>query len=238
MDTTSITNIVLSLLTALYVILTFRILKENRRNNELSAHPQLYCEVKIEGGEARFSIINPGGIPAIDVGALILAHYHEDDQDVMSFLNEHVGEGWPERKRIVDTHDGFYSVYDNFDFPVVPAGKRVSVSPGFSKLTDQFLVLFQFRNFFGENYYQVYWFCSDHRNTNRRITLGSIQPPGIGRTPRITFTENHLVTVKKSPIPPCVEKDFSPFFKHSIPSGITKAGTLNGHETREVWSDV
>ncbi|PCF94940.1 hypothetical protein [Vreelandella nigrificans] len=238
MDTASISNIVLSILTAVYVVLTFRILKENRRNNELGSYPQLYCEVKVDGSEARLSVINRGNVPALDIGALVLAHYHEDDQDVMSFLNEFVGEGWPERKRIVNTFDGFYSVYDNFGFPVVPAGKQVSVRPGFPKMADQYLLLFQFRNIFGENFFQIYWFHLDHRNRHKGLTLGSVEPHGIARTSRITFTENYLLADKNSQLPACIEKNFSPFFKCSIPSGITAAGILNAHETREVWSDA
>jgi hypothetical protein len=247
---TIIANILLAILTGLYVALTYRLVNETRRATEqtralfekqffLSTLPHLHISISYDGTFPVVTIFNAGDMAAYDVDLLFVGYYYQGDMDIPTFMVNHVVAS--NRNTILHADDeGFYGVYDHFIYPVFPQRKKVVARLDLPTPPSGITCLLQFRDLSGANYSQVYWFYDRENEKGRTFHLASIKPSIITSSPRVTFNflrERRLIAENNNALPEHIIKEFAPTWEHSIPSGYT---TVTSHdvEDRGEWQDI
>jgi hypothetical protein len=231
----AILNALLVFLTGLYVVITYKLVRETRRatflNQEIShrhlqfsAFPQLYCGATRQGSRVDLTIYNSGSVPAIDVDITVLWPLFWGNQARSEFIKTHVqpqyqeeviSEGWDEQEE--------YGVYDHLVYYSFPQRRKVVVEFDQQVKFDQLVLLMQFRDVSGINYQRLYWFFDEGFKEERsRFKVGSIMPVGMVQMPRIepSQTEYRLLESEDgSPLPSYIEKEFAPAYRMAISSG-------------------
>jgi len=249
METTIvISNIILALLTGVYVLLTYRIVKETKRSNDqnrkffekqflLTTLPHLYITISKSPALA-ITIYNYGNIPAYDVSLWIYGLYSEDEIDIPSFIVNNVKSEF--RKTPLTVNDeGFYSVYDVIRYAIFPHKRKITASLNFLLEPFLIMILLQFREVSGINYSQVHLFVNSTKEQTDFYNLSTIKPAIITPSPRIKidFQTHQLKTENNEPVPKHISDEFEDLINHSIPSTYTETEWLD-NEDRGKWEDI
>ena len=252
------TSMLLAILTAIYVILTYRLVRESKRTNDISREasdrtreaanrqfqlatfPYVHCVATYERDKIILTIQNLGSIPASDVDVLAVASYSEHELQPQKFIDLYVDKESTLNSRLFEG-DEFYGVYDHMLYYLMPPNIQVKVPLHLPIPTDFVHVLLQFRDIVGVNYYRLYWFFAqreDHRR--QRFQSGSVEPQTIELCDRIVFDTSDNLALKTedgSPLPKEVQGEFLSQWNASIPSGYT-GGSYPGVEDRGRWENL
>lgn len=231
-EVTELSTLALAVLTAIYVVFTYKMLSQTKRANDLTqsalqrqfdlaTYPRLTCWAKLSAGSIKIIIQNPATIPATDVDVLTIALYEEVDIDVSDFVARYIRKGSDDRSRLFRTHQGFFGVYDHIFYYSLPQQTQVAASLNAPLPCNNLLVLLQFRDVSRRNYYTLYCFAADGVGSgDQRFRAIGIWPKGISESPRVVYTsELVLKTEDDSPIPKDVEQEFRGFWDSSISCG-------------------
>ncbi|MDQ5824299.1 MAG: hypothetical protein M3441_08815 [Chloroflexota bacterium] len=246
---TLIVNTLLAVLTGVYVIVTYALVKESRRANDLNRSvtekqlrlltlPQLFCELTNDTRNGKTSLIisNVGNVPAFDIDIYALGAYHEDDMDIPTFMLSYAPPKY--RKEPLNANDeGFYHVRDHIIYYLFPLRKRITVELLMPTVPHFMYILLQYKELLGANYVQVYYFGMGD-GTYRLVKLA---PPLPTLSERIDYKYESkqllLQTENGSSLPAFLEEEFTDSFAHSIPAGFLIAG-LPTTEDRGIWQDL
>ncbi len=246
-----ISNLVLAILTGVYVWLTHRLVRQAtianqqtqeafRRQFQLATYPHLTCSVQ-RGREGKTEIVlrNSGSLPAVDTDILLLATYYREPLDASAFIQQFVKSDSEYKKRLFDGEDGMYSVYNHIAYSEVPQGKQVTFNVQAPVLPDLIYVLLQFRDITGVNYARTYWFFGKEGGKQlNRFRLGNVTPHTISVAPRIDFDLGlELVSKDGSDVSKIIDDGFISAWRGSIPSGHLK-GDYSGVEDVGTWTDI
>jgi len=244
----SFSSVFLAILTGIYVLLTYKLLKENKKSNEqqfrILTFPHLYCEIKKKGDKCMLVTYNVGNVPVYDVDILVVGVYSEEDIDIQTFMNTYVRTEY--RNYNLQPHEErFYGIYDHICYLFFPTKKKIIGELNFCLRPDSVYILLQYRGILGINYSQVYWFFEDLEGNIYK--LGGLDPEIITSSPRVTvdadlgsldlIAPRPLKTLNGNPLPKHVKEKFLDVWIHSIPSGCTKVPLLDA-EDRGKWEDI
>jgi len=169
---TIITNIVLACLTAVYVILTKRLLDSNIEansqnralsieNHRLQVFPQISCHVEKNVDDLYIVIQNLGDNSATDVDLIFVGVYSSEDLSPEQFRDEIVVGYRGEKPEITLTDEGFFGIYDRIVYSTAPPNSKTKTKMLFPILPNGIYALMQFRDILGNNYYRCYWIYYD-----------------------------------------------------------------------------
>lgn len=249
---TIITSVLLAALTAVYVILTKRLLdasveanaqsKELFRNNQrLQVYPHVSCHVARSDGEPNLVLQNHSDNAAQDVDVLIIGQYSIDDMPAERFRELYVEETRGAKPEISPDDEGFYGVYHHFIYCSAPPHRQVRAALEFPVQPDSLQVLLQFRDVLGNNYYRIYWLFTEP-TVDDRFKIGSIDPHRAKTWSRVDFDIRGdsvvLVTQNGGPLPPeCETSRFTQAWSHSLSSGHIVGASRQVEDPGE-WSAI
>lgn len=245
-----ISNVVLAVLTGLYVILTYGLVKETRKATNqsrmffekqflLSTLPHLYLSFHSDNSKLSLTLFNSGDMSAFDVDLIVIGVYNEDEIDIPTFVVKFARsrEG---RHTLTSTKEGHYGVFDHLYYSVFPRKRKVVAPIPFPILPNCIYCLLQYRNLSGINYSQVYFFYHQQKESKDIYRLSSINPKVITECPRVDYSgndERKLEAENEQPLPKHIDWEFMMFWKHSISSGLI--GYLPPDiEDRGEWYDL
>ncbi len=248
----AIPTLLLAALTAIYVVLTYRLVGETRRAADLSQaavdrqlrlsmFPQLAVSASDDAGLVTLRLWNPGLASSADVDLLAVATYSEDDISPLEFLKQFAAPRARSKLAIHPNEEGFYGVFDHCVYGLFPPHARLEVPLQFPIPPNIFSLLLQFRDMANNNYVRLYWFMrplSDPSST--RYSVGSLESSGFDPSPRITYSfhpTSVLSAEDGSPLPPRVADEFLPLWRASIPSG-QLTDQLADVEDRGTWTHL
>lgn len=177
-------NIILAILTGIYVILTNKLVKESRVANEINrkatdeqvrilTSPYIHCAIKKHDGQLFITLTNASPVPAYDVDVWISGYYSYDEiEDVLSkTVKQNID---------LDKLDGEDAVYNNdrIIYPIFPNGQQVTAALQFPRVTDSITIFIQYRDSRAENYSYDVWFLDDSNGSRKNYQIGSVEPSG------------------------------------------------------------
>lgn len=244
---TTLSSLLLTILTAVYVFLTYRMMRESTQATSASQKaveqlfriltaPYLYCQVGTQDNRATLAVSNTGNAPAYDVDIFALGIYAEEDEDVHSFMVKYARPDFSGHPLSADD-EGFYGVFDRCWYPIFPHRRKTDVELDFPVCPSSMHLLLQYRDSSGTNFSYIYWLFKGLHDAVYRV--GHIAPAQAIPSSRVLFDlDRNLVVEGGQPFPEHVDKDFVSIWDHSIPSGwlITSSGT--GVEDRGEWSYI
>ena len=242
---------VLTLITAYYAYVTHRLLHENAGANAFQREafelqmgaalcPHLFCSIEKMKSGLSLIVVNASNRPAFDVDLLLLSVFDNDELPLSTFMDKFVK---TKNKTVAGIEerlaDGtFYSVFNHMVYASFPTQRQVTIRFSPPATSDQYLLLFQFRDSRGTNYGQTYWFISSHSN---RYALGSLQPEILRPVPRLDYEVTDdgpkLKVGDRERIPSELLRDFEPMFAAGLSSGWAPAFNL-GIEDPGEWTTV
>ena len=249
---TLFTNLLLAALTALYVIITKRILdasntanQQNKdlflENQRLHLFPHLSCHIEKTSDDLNFVLQNFGDNAGVDVDLLIVASYSEDSVSLKDFTSRHMKRkdgGYPSWKA---DEEGFYGLYHHYVYYSVPPHRQVRAPLQFPVVPRSVSILMQFRDVVGNNYFRVYWMFGEH-DADTRYKMGAMQPHRIKTWSRIDFDlrgdQVVLKTTNGEPLPQELEETyFLKTWSHSISAGYLRLSSRSVEDPGE-WSNA
>jgi hypothetical protein len=176
----SIENAVLVLVTAVYVLLTYRLVSITRKSSSeqlrLATLPHIYCRPEVRDERLWMHLSNTGQVAAHDIVALVLVYLEEEQ--VMAYPDLF----------------GSACTKESLHVSILPHQKQVSLRLTSPEPLDWFQALVQYRDIRGVNYAQLYSFS---RLTSGGFTLSSVVPAPLIPSPRI-FEARSKVSRKRS----------------------------------------
>lgn len=248
----AVPSLLLTLLTALYVILTYRLVRETRRATDLSQasiecqarlsiFPQLAASASRTAGKVVLELWNPGDSSSMDVDLLVVAVYDQETLAPDEFINRFVARAQRPQVKIRPNEDGFFGVYDHCCYALFPPHRKLRVQLALPLPPDTFHLLLQFRDLAGNNYIRHYWFIRPIATpASPRYSIGALDTAGFEPRPRITYAPREpfpLETEDNSPIPDDIEREFLPSWTASVPSG-QLVGIPMDVEDRGDWTEL
>ena len=181
----AISNFAVAILTSLYLIFTYQLLKESlisgKRTEEywntqmrLSVLPCMGINIELINEEIVFSLRNMGKIQALDVEIDILSCYSEEDMKIIEFLKQYQKKE-NSNFELNSNNEGFYSVRSKMIYYIFPPNKEVRGNLNIFKNIPYYHVLLQFRDIHGNNYCQYYEYCKE----NGKMILNGLKPRNI-----------------------------------------------------------
>ncbi|MGO9147786.1 MAG: hypothetical protein ACLQDF_15620 [Desulfomonilia bacterium] len=232
-----ITNILLAGLTALYVIVTKRILDTAvaanqqtkvsfRENQRVQVFPQLFCYLNKDDQKQVLILQNPSDNVASDLDLFILGVYSVEDISPDQFVNDFIRQDTDIEFKIVPTDEGFFTLFHHFTFSFAPPHSQCKVDLSLPISPDAFYVFLQFRDVLGNNYFRFYWMFSFSKEEGR-YRIGDVEPCEAKTCSRIEhdFREDKFILYTRSneTLPIEVEhSDFIGFFQNAISTGFLK----------------
>jgi hypothetical protein len=252
-----VASLVLVLVTAVYVILTFLMLQQSKKTNDqmqnnaekqmnLITMPFLKCKIKRISKNNIFSFIvtNYGNQPAYDVDVFIVgvidAERHPIEKFKSLYLSEH--------SDLNENDEGFYGIYDRLLFPDFPSKTQMTENIDLPIEPMTFHVYIQFRNVLNTNFSREFWFADPEKE---ELSLGYVNRADEFTEPsaRLEIEILHPHDIKFNSdmvnlIPEDGKKilpdlnEFVDLFSHSIPCSKLKNADWQGIEGRGVFKDI
>jgi len=174
------TNIILTILTGFYVVITYKLVTESRKANEINRQfaeeqvrvvtsPYIHPEVRISGKRLFLVLANGSQVPAYDVDVWISGYYNFDEIK-QYFLSQ-------DNEKSFDDDDLVY-VFDHIVYPVFPNNRQVIAELDFPVITDSVNVFIQYRDTRALNYLYNVWFLDDTDGQRKSYQIGAIDPSG------------------------------------------------------------
>jgi hypothetical protein len=185
-----ITNVILAILTGIYVILTYKLVTESRNANEINrkateeqvrvlTSPYIHSSITINDGQLNITLTNASPVPAYDVDVWISGYYRYDEiESILSMTTRQVID-----KENLNDEDAVYS-NDHIIYPIFPHGQQVTAALKFPVITDSISVFIQYRDSRAENYSYDIWFLDDSDGTRKSYQIGAVDPSGTFLTKR------------------------------------------------------
>jgi hypothetical protein len=255
-DVADLATLALIILTGLYVIVTYRLMRAAVEANELgresfeqqsvlATYPQISCYARHDEKSIILRIQNSGETLAFDVDVWIFAIYSFEGDDFTSFVGTYVKDEY--RREVLtallpklEEANDFFAISDHIVYYTMPRRRQVEiVLSALPLLPNSFDVFLQFRDVVGRNYYAVYWFFQGEDDAAGRYRLGAVQPEALGRVERLDFSgfpKNEVIAPKGESLPDGLG-DQSAIWRASIPAGylLAERGDI---EDRGEWSDL
>jgi hypothetical protein len=247
---TLISSIILTIITGIYVILTYLIITQTKKQNDkqinLVTFPHLKCTIKRIIGKNvgiqsfDFNLTNYGDQPAYDVDIFIVGIYFEEDHPLEKLKAEYFERPYA----LTANKDYFYGIFDRLIFPYLPSKTQMTERIQFPLDTDSFNIFIQYRNSINSNFCQLFWFIDSGRSDfaigssgeDRDITNPvprfeiEIGPNNIDKTEVLVSTNNEKT--------PKFLNEFLDLFSHSVHRGIFKGMDSEGCEGRGKFKDL
>jgi hypothetical protein len=254
---TAATTLVVAVITGIYVYLTYKLLRESRKANEvnssalerqfrISTLPHLYCDIKVSDSTV-LQILNVGKNPAVDVDVMTIGVIGEDELGVATLKKDYVSKGFQDLAPTPD-EEGLYGISDRVVYSVFPFGKKVEVAKYFPITPSSIWVLLQYRDIFGINYSQLYWFTLSPFSKGKTFyVLSSIAPKKLESSERVDLIIEEVADMVAGSrlgvrggagLPEHVKEDFLGLWSHSIGQGALVIAPFEGPEGRGIWSNV
>lgn len=235
-----ITNIVLAALTALYVILTYRLVRHSKKANEINlkatteqlrvlTSPYIHCEIRREKDELFIILTNGGSAPAYDVEVWASGFYYYGE--ISSYpgvvlLNNAAQIGSDEEVRI----------RNRMTYPVFFHKKQVTARLEFPIITDSVTVFIQYRDSRADNYSYRLWFIDDTEGSRKSYQLADIKPAGNITSPRVDFIRIEDKDGLDKSMPSHIVEFYNQGFKSGL--GFKKMHQDSVTEDRGEWKDL
>ncbi len=246
---TIISSIILTIITAVYVVLTKRLLDAARSANEqnrylaqenqrLQLYPQMFCHAELKADEVFLCIQNLGSSAAVDVDILAVGQYFDEENPLDQFLLEYAAEDRVRNLSLAPTDEGFYGVSSRFVYASFPPRRQVTALLQFPVCPESLYILLQFRDVLGNNYFRVYWMFIN--GDDERYRIGAIDPQTAQPCPKISLESdsNRLAVEKGLPLPIQIQSShFASAWEHSLPAGFLVGWTREVEDAGE-WLDV
>lgn len=249
---TIVTSVLLAILTAVYVVITKRLLDASveanaqnkdlfRDNQRLQVYPHVSCHVDNTHGRLRFVLQNHGDSAAGDIDVLIVGTYSEGDLPLEEFCERYVAGKQDIKRGITSTDEGFYGIFHHYVYCSAPPHRQVNAALDFPVEPDTLYILLQFRDVLGNNYYRIYWMFRESLE-NDRLKIGAIDPRRARTWSRVDYeVKDHSVLLKTSsgePLPPeCKASGFKQIWDHSISAGHIEGIPLRVEDPGQ-WSTI
>lgn len=251
----SITNIVLSIVTVGSLYIAYKTLSLNKSFNDrqlnILSKPTLFLSIFNDQKIYTLELTNLSNIPAYDIDIILVSVFNEEDLALKDFIKKYLRMSL--KYKVNSDKEGFYYLYDRLYYQIWPLKKQLKTPIITVNAPDQLFVLTQYRDIFGNNYAQEYWFTKSLSDSghNKYLKLCDLQPIPISKTSHIAFKfkasdfkvkkcndyiSSELQTEDKSPLSHFVQ-GFNEMIKHSLPSGYTNV-EMNQSEDRGEWKDI
>lgn len=157
-------NLFLAVLTAVYVILTFSILRANQKLLKANLMPIFFSRVSIKSNSLQFELKNYSSYPAYDVDVWLIGTYEEGDVPHKSLLQKKYAKAIK-----IDFEDTlfpidefrFYGILDHVTYCAFPPKTKCSFTPQFTKKPEMLNLILQYRDATGKNYLYQAWLYSE-----------------------------------------------------------------------------
>jgi hypothetical protein len=245
-DWTAVATVALALITAVYVYLTYRLLRVSRESIDLAREqfrhhsmiellPHLALEVnRIENGVS-LSLSNYGDNEAIDLDVMVTANYSVDDRSVSEFVRRY---GHPRSKMEFagwePDGEGFYYLYDHLVYGMIPRMRRVVAPITLPAFEGSITVFLQFRDVLGRNYGRFYWLFPQTQAD--RYHLGNVEPTTLLEYDRVEFPPPAPAPIKGM-WPTSTTNHFFESMRGARSNGML-VGNQRSVEDRGDWHDI
>jgi hypothetical protein len=209
-----ISNIVLVAFTGIYVFLTYRLMKESRKNNKnnldfykeqlrLSTIPLISINIPKQKSvkEVNILIENIGQLPAFNIDVWIISEVHNEDFPKKKLVKLIKDKGHRDIVKYIDikrfADDQFYSLYDRGVYAILPGSYRINLNSKFAFDPYSIDLLLQYQDHAGNNYYQRYC-LSRIKEKNNQLIIDDITPNSLKTHPRFEFEPVESEEIRKS----------------------------------------
>lgn len=244
-----ISNVLLTLFTAAYVILTFRILVTTNRalkssqdefaqTNLIGVHPFLSLALTRRRNDVYIIVRNSSDLPATDVEVTVIGTYAGEDRSVSDFKQRFVQPKY-QTEEWTPTSEDFYGVADSVIYYLFAPRQQVCAQLAFPDIPDTAYVFLQYRDVVGRNFLRIYWvFRERPQKDAETYRVGSIDPASLIPMPRVEdFRDSKVPSLLKGLIAAKPLTDAIDMYNHSIAAGFTIA-PYAGPEDRGEWSGL
>lgn len=252
----NIINGVLSLSTLGSLYIAYKSLQLAKNYNEkqldLQSLPYLHLNMYDKKG-LHFELVNSSQTPAFDIDIYILSIISEEILSINNLIKNHLISKY--EYKITSDKEKFYYIYDRVVYSLAPINKYVitpirhlrNINSG------QYYIFLQYKNPFGKNYSQLYWFTKslDNYSKNKTLKLSYLDPPTISETKRIEieikddWKKNRnigfplkFVSSYSSKNRPKYISNFLSMMNHAFSSGYIKNQSLFQVEDRGLWRPI
>ncbi len=246
-ELTKYSNLLLATLTAVYVWLTFVLIRENNKSSEkhfrILTLPHLFCKIYLNGDQVHLVVYNTGHAQAYNVDLLSLISYSEDNISVEDFskkymnnkLNDAVN-AENEKLSIHKSDEGIYSVYDRVCYFHLPTNMKVDSEYHIPIPPFYISLLLQYCDLFGNNFVQLLDYCEEN-GSYKMISKKNSAPE---KAPRIELGDKmgDLVTEDRKAMPKHIKEHFVKEFKTAISAGYLRHPKPFFIEDRGEWSKL
>jgi|GEM_PF-5769442 len=243
-------SIILTIVTIVYVILTYKIINQtseiNEKQRNLITLPHFKCKFVRMSGKRKFKfvLINYSDNPAFDVDIFLVGPIHEDDGSVEDFKMKYL----KEPINLTSNDDDFYGISDRLLFPHFPSKTQMFEYMDFPIDCDTFWVYIQYRNVLKTNFSQLFWFV-DNGKQEYSLSTATEARDITEPTPRLEIdifdnvndlvkdAPHNLISENHEKIPDFL-KEFLSLFSHSVNRGKMKDAGFLGCEERGTFEDL
>jgi hypothetical protein len=252
----SLSNVILAIATLVSLIVAYKSLSLTKLFSEkqlkILSHPYLFLAILVKKTKNYLELVNNTNLPAFDLDIIIISVFFDEEVPFGKFVKKHLTKGL--KYKITTDKEGFYYLYDRLYYQIAPVNKRLIAQISTVNDPSQFFVMVQYRDIFGINYAQEYWFTKSFRQFGRSgyLKLSNLQPIPIRRSPRVDFKLDRkmlekeaatntyegieLITENKQRFPRFL-LEVRRMLKHSVSSGHIRS-QVNDVEDRGTWTSL
>lgn len=184
-------NLFLVVLTTVYVILTFRILRANQKILKANLMPILSPRVLVKKNSLQFELKNYSSYPAYDIDIWLIGVYYEENVPYKSLLQKKY-----EKEIKIDFRNSlfefddevrFYGVVDRVIYCTFPPKNKCSFIPQFAKIPESMNLILQYRDAIGKNYLYQTWLFREFNGKSNVFKSGYLRHLPLKHVNRIDY---------------------------------------------------
>lgn len=179
-----ITNIILAFLTGIYVILTYRLVKESRKANEINrkaseeqvrilTSPYIHPAITVNNNTLSITLTNCSPVAAYDVDIWVSGYYNYNE---IEYILSKISKQDIDTDKLTGEDEVYY--FDRIVYPIFPNGQQVKAILEFPIVSDSIHVFIQYRDSRAENYSYDAWFFDDTDGIRKSYQIGAVIPFG------------------------------------------------------------
>ncbi|TYW33319.1 hypothetical protein [Vibrio cholerae] len=248
----TVSTVVLSILTSIYVWITHRLLKEtvdannhfkNVSGKQLYSEvmPQLYASFEIVGDRINLVLTNTGNNACYDLEIHIFGVYDEKRINISQFIVDYVSENDRAKCSEVTTYNGSFSVWDYTNINIFMGGKGKKLPVYFFGRPGHCQVFFQFKDRLGNNYSQTFSYFLRDNSSEPIMDLLDVMPSVMEPTKQIylgTFMKEAKNNAEVLETCPSHIQELLIYGNHSIKSSLLNNRPNSNIEERGCWFDL
>jgi hypothetical protein len=216
-------NLVLAILTALYVILTFRILRVSTKALKTNLMPLLFPRVSFKDKKLIFYLENLSSFPAFNIDLWIIGTFNQEEYPYEKILSDEYRKSVKINfnKTLYNYESEFYGILDRAIYYEFPPKSKIEFELSFGNVPTTINLIMQFQDSLGNNFVYQTWLYED----GDRMRQGFLKYIPLKKCSRIDYLlwENSIpALINKLKSRFILDKELRDILIRTIPAGYQK----------------